>query len=118
MNWERGNSAAFDITVVSSLCQTHVSRAANVPGYSTSLAENAKISKHGENCKLENIIFVPLAVDSFGGWGELALDTFDKLARRLADYRGKDRNEEITRIYQRLSIELQRQNGEMFILRK
>ena len=72
-------------------------------------AFNIKMSKYDERCTAEGITFIPLAVDSFGGWNGAALDVFSKLGRQLSRQLGKE--EEVTRqLMQRLSIILARDN--------
>ena len=58
-------------------------------------AFNIKMSKYDERCTAEGITFIPLAVDSFGGWHGAALDVFSKLGRQLSRQLGKE--EEVTR---------------------
>ena len=65
-------------------------------------AFNIKMSKYDERCTAEGITFIPLAVDSFGGWHGAALDVFSKLARQLSRQVGKE-EEEVTRQLSQLS---------------
>ena len=58
-------------------------------------------------------MFVPLAVEVFGGWGTLACEAFGTLAGMAADRSGNTRAEEYSRFHQRLSILLQRDNAHM-----
>ena len=67
-------------------------------------AFNIKMSKYDERCTAEGITFIPLAVDSFGGWHGAALDVFSKLARQLFRQLGKEEEEVTRQLMQRLSI--------------
>ena len=69
-------------------------------------AFNIKMSKYDERCAAEGITFIPLAVDSFGGWHGAALDVFSKLGRQLSRSRqlGKEEEEVTRKLRQRLSI--------------
>ena len=71
---------------------------------------NIKMSKYDERCTAEGITFIPLAVDSFGGWHGAALDVFSKLARQLFRQLGKEEEEVTRQLMQRLSIILARDN--------
>ena len=73
-------------------------------------AFNIKMSKYDERCTAEGITFIPLAVDSFGGWHGAALDVFSKLARQLFRQLGKEEEEVTRQLMQRLSIILARDN--------
>ena len=41
------------------------------------------MSKYDDRCAAEGITFIPLAVDSFGGWHGAALDVFSKLGNKI-----------------------------------
>ena len=73
-------------------------------------AYNIKMSKYDERCAAEGIMFIPLAVDSFGGWHGVALDVFSKLGRQLSRQLGKEEEEVTRQLRQRLSIILTRDN--------
>ncbi|MCP5014439.1 MAG: hypothetical protein GY938_04055 [Ketobacter sp.] len=66
----------------------------------------------------KDIDFIPLAIESFGGWGTLAIDAINTMSRRIADLKGLDRNDTRLQIYQRLSVMLQRMNASMWLDRK
>ena len=42
-------------------------------------AHNTKLRKYEERCNAEAITFLPLAVDTFGGWHKVGLATITKL---------------------------------------
>ena len=48
-----------------------------------------------QNCKAEGMVFVPLAVDTLGGWQEEALEVFNKLGCQLAMVVGRDEGETV-----------------------
>ena len=50
----------------------------------------------------EAICFIPLAVDTFGGWHGAALDVIVKLGRQLARQLGKEEEEVTRQLRQRL----------------
>ena len=61
----------------------------------------------------EAICFIPLAVDTFGGWQGAALDVLVKLGRQLARQLGKEEEEVTRQLRQRLSVLLTRDNVAM-----
>ena len=71
------------------------------------------MSKYDDCCAAEGITFIPLAVDSFGGWHGAALDVFSKLGRQLARQLGKEEEEVTRQLRQRLSVILTRDNVAM-----
>ena len=68
------------------------------------------MSKYDDRCAAEGITFIPLAVESFGGWHGAALDVFSKLGRQLARQLGKEEEEVTRQLRQRLSVILTRDN--------
>jgi hypothetical protein len=73
--------------------------------------------KYGDRCAAENLDFIPLAVDSFGGWHEVALATLTKLGRQLARVVGKPEEEQVRHTRQRLAVLLVRDNMAMLLSR-
>ena len=44
-------------------------------------------------CTAEGMEFVPLALDTFGGWHKVVLETLAKLGRQLARVVGRDESD-------------------------
>ena len=79
--WKRGLPAALDVTVVSPLQRSLVQEASVTQGHALQVAEARKIATHDQNCRSEGIVFVPLAVETLGGWSSLAVDTIKAFSR-------------------------------------
>ena len=83
-NWLSGKPAAFDLTVVSLLNSKTLKEAGATGG---SVAGNADARKHTANnqkCRELGRVCVPLAVETYGCWGEEAQCSVFCLAARLA----------------------------------
>ena len=80
-------------------------------------AHKAKLSKYGERCDAEAISFLPLAVDTFGGWHKVGLKTITRLGRQLARNLGKDEDEVVRHLRQRLGVLIVRDNAAMMASR-
>ena len=76
-------------------------------------AYNAKIGKYDERCAAEGIAYVPLAVDTFGGWHGAALDVLSKLGRQVAGQVRKEEEDGVRQLRQRVSVLLTRDNVAM-----
>ena len=74
------------VTVVSPLQRSLVQEASVTQGHALQVAEAWRIATHDQNCRSEGIVFVPLAVETLGGWSSLAVDTI-KAFSRLQDQR-------------------------------
>ena len=70
------------VTVVSPLQRSLVQEASVTQGHALQVAEARKIATHDQNCRSEGIVFVPLAVETLGGWSSLAIDTIKAFKTR------------------------------------
>ena len=71
-HWDRGLPTALDISVISILQQRTVHGAAENQGYALSICEERKMATHAASCREVGVSFIPLAVESLGGWSDLA----------------------------------------------
>ena len=91
-----------------------VNEAAEVAGHALQTAHKRKLDKSWEPCNRQGIVFLPLAVESLGAWHPLAVKEVKKLASAKARHSGYDESMETTRLFQKLSVALQRGNAALF----
>ena len=60
---------------------------------------------------------IPLAVDTFGGWHKVALETLAKLGRQLARVVGRDESDTVRHLRPRMSVIWIRDNMQMLLNR-
>ena len=116
-NWTLGKPAAFDLTVVSPLNSNTLIEAGATSG---SAAGKAEVRKHNANdpkCRELGWVCIPLAVESYGCWGEEAHSSFSRLAARLALQLQCSKSKATTTIYQRLNLTLVRCNARAMLSR-
>ena len=111
--WSQGKDTALDITVVNPLQGALIDQVAQDGDGGVRHAFNAKMAKYDDRCAAEAISFIPLAVDTFGGWHEAALDVIAKLGRQLARHTVKEEEDVTRQLRQRLSVLLTRDNMAM-----
>ena len=111
--WSQGKDTALDITVVNPLQGALIDQVAQDGESGVRHAYNSKMAKYDDRCAAEGICFIPLAVDTFGGWQGAALDVLVKLGRQLARQLGKEEEEVTRQLRQRLSVLLTRDNVAM-----
>ena len=70
--------------------------------------------KYSERCEAEGLAFVPIIVDTFGGWHKDSLDALNKLGRQVGRQTGKEEEETVRQLRQRVAILLVRDNVTMF----
>ena len=116
--WAQGaRDAALDITCVSPFQQATLERAAREPGYALEMRWNQKWNKYGEACNAEGISFIPMVVETLGGWEEGASQVIKRLGQALARATGQEDNEVVKHLFGKLSILLQRDNASLILNR-
>jgi hypothetical protein len=77
----RGRPVAFDLTVVSPLCQSHLTVAAADNSSLLDSVASTKLTKYARDLAAANIDFVPLVLDAFGSLPPDLQSTFRFIAR-------------------------------------
>ena len=106
--WERGQPAAPDVTVVSTLQNQTVAEAASVSGYVLSVAKERKVAAHSEACQSAGVSFVPMVVETLGGWDEEAVRTITAIGRSQGQRLGIPPSDSTRHLFQRLTVSLWR----------
>ena len=75
------------------------------------------MAAHAEACRSVGVTFVPLVVESLGGWSETAVHSIKSIGRQLGQRLGIPPADSTTHLFQRLSICLWRGNAAMWIRR-
>ena len=110
-NWSGGRDTALDVTVVNPLRADFIEKEADTPGFALSQAYNRKMRQVGEACEREGIVFIPLPIETFGGWSEGAVTQIKRLGTALAGRSGRDQGEVISHLFQKPSVLLNRGNA-------
>ena len=113
--WTGGKDTAWDITVVRPLQASMVARAAITPGHGAKEAHSRKWRATGDQCLQEEIVFVPLALESLGGWHKAAVREVKKLGGALARHSGTEESAAITHLFQWLSVLLMKENSALIV---
>ena len=117
-NWERGRDAALDVTVISPLQTAVVDQEAAHPGYALRLAWERKMRSSFNACDAQRISFIPLPVETLGGWHAEAEKHIARLGRELArSTSGTDYKTSTNHLFQRLSLTLQKGNAALILSR-
>ena len=110
-HWAGGRDAALDVTVVNPLQAATVAGAATTPGHALTYAYDRKIRGAEEDCRRQGIAFLPLAVESLGGWHGGAEREVKKITSALARHTGQEEDQACRHSWGRLGILLQRGNS-------
>ena len=113
-NYFGAQDVALDFTVVSPLTNENISGAAPAEGRAKRAVRSAEVFKHeryDEKCAQNNWKLVPMAVDSYGVWGDEATALFDKVADNLVIQLGVRKSIAASFIYNTLGVVLARENA-------
>ena len=105
------------MTVVNALQTALVRQVAESGGKAVTHAHDVKMKKYQERCSKEGLEFVAMAVDTFGGWHPAALQILSKLGRQLGRVTGREEEETVRHLRQRLAVVLVRDNVNMMLSR-
>ena len=114
-NWKRGQPAALDVTVISTLQSLTLSGAAVTPGYALSVAAERKRAAHASACHSVGVSFTLLVVESLGGWDSEAISTFKAIGRLQGLRLGIPPSQSTRHLFQRVAICLWRGNATLWI---
>ena len=112
-----GRGVCSDVTVISTLQLTLVG-AASTPGHLLRVGEERKMTAHAESCRAVGVLFVPLVVESLGGWSDEAIHTIASIGRLQGQCLGIPPSESIRHLFQRLAISLWKGNATLWIHRQ
>jgi hypothetical protein len=118
--FENNRDLVLDVTVVNSQCVSYRKSApedANFAVYAIERAEKRKDKDTLKFCSDRGMCFLPLVVESYGGWSEGAHAFFEELIHRYAQATGREFARELAFFYQILSLSLQRSNARMILER-
>src|SRR5580692_3889968 len=87
--WSRGKCLLWDATCADTLAPSYVHRSAAEAGAAATLAETKKQSKYANLTVVH--IFVPVAIETLGSWGDQGLSFINELGKRITQHAGDPR---------------------------
>jgi len=104
--WARGKPVAWDVTVLDIYAESHIGSTATKPGAAAHKTALNKIDKYSKLTSTH--IFYPFAIETAGAWHEMAIELMQEIGRCITTI--TEDAGEITFVFQRLSMALQRGN--------
>ena len=92
--------------------------AANTPGHALQVGINRKMASHSSACQSVGVNFIPLIVESLGGWSSEAISTVRAIGRLQGQRLGTPPSESTRHLFQRLAVALCRENACLWIRRQ
>ena len=116
-NWDRGKPAAFDFTVSSPLSSAILSEASANTGAAARSAEERKHRANDVKCAELGWSCVPLAVETYGAWGDEAQCTFSRVASLLSVGSAWPKGKVLSDVYCHLNFKLMRATARALLAR-
>ena len=88
--WTQGKPAALDVSVISPLQRLTLETSSMSKGHALSVGEYHKHSAHSDACREVGVSFVPLLVETIGGWSEKASQTITSIDSLLGQRLGSN----------------------------
>ena len=118
--WFDGKDGALDITVTVTgpLITLNVAAAAEEAGSALAKAFNRKVQGTAEACQEQGLVFLPIAVETLGGFHKVAVEQVKKIGAAVARHQGSDERVATRQLFQRLSLTLMRGNAALILGRR
>ena len=116
-NWTGGKDTALDVTVVNSSQISLVAISAETPGFALTHRYNEKFSKHGDACTNAGLAFIPILVETLGGWHDASVHQIKKIGSALARHTRQEDSITISHLFQRLSVLIVKGNAALLLNR-
>ena len=113
-NWSGGHPAALDVTVISPMQSLTLEDATTTAGHALGIAEQRKLAAHAGDCHSVGVNFIPLVLESLGGWGQDLIDIVKAIGCLQAQHLGSLSSEAIHHLAQKVSISLWRGNSPLW----
>ena len=92
--------------VISPMQSLTLEGAATTPGHALGIAEERKLAAHVEDCCSVGVNFIPLVLESLGGWGQDLINIVKAIGRLQVQHLGSLSSEAIHCLMQKISISL------------
>ena len=115
-SWSQRRSAALDVPVISPLQKLTLSGAATSPGHALNVGANRKLAAGLPACRAAGVEFIPLMVETLGGWSSEAILNIKKIGQSLGQ--GTSTTfpaETVKHIFGRLAMALWRSNSTLWL---
>ena len=81
--WSDGKDGALDITVTGPLARSNVAAAAEEAGSALAKAVQRKVQGVAEACQQQGLVFLPIALETLGGFHQVAVEQVKRMVPLL-----------------------------------
>ena len=104
--WVDGKDGALDVTVTGPLAQSNVQAAAAESGAALEKAFKLKVQGAAQACQDQGIAFLPIAIETLGGFHKVAVEQVKRIGVAVARHQGVLETVAVKQLFQRLSLTL------------
>ena len=117
-SWSQGRSAALDVSVISPLQKLTLNGAATSPGHALNVGANRKLAAGLPACRAAGVEFIPLMVETLGGWSSETIRNVKKIGQSLGQRCSPAfPAETVKHLFGRLAMVLWRGNATLWLRR-
>ena len=116
--WVDGKDGALDVTVTGPLAQSNVQAAAAESGAALEKAFKRKVQGAAQACQEQGIAFLPIAMETLGGFHKVAAEQVKRIGVAVARHQGVLETVAVKQLFQRLSLTLMRGNASLVMTRR
>ena len=84
--WSEGKNVAWEVTCADTVCQSHIAGTFREAGKAAEEAKTAKLNTYNELTRDFDVI--PVAMETFGSWGQLGIKFIRQIGDRMATKTG------------------------------
>ena len=97
---------------------TFLARAAGAAGGALEKAFKRKVEGAAQACQEQGISFLPVAVETLGGFHKVAVEQTKRIGAALSRHQGIEENIAIKQLFQRMALTLMRGNAALIVSRR
>ena len=116
--WVDGKDGALDVTVTGPLALSNVEAAATESGAALEKAFKRKVQGAAQACQDQGIAFLPIAMETLGGFHKVALEQVRRIGAAVARHQGIEERVATRQLFQRMSVTLMRGNAALLMSRR
>ena len=106
------------MTVTGPLAQSNVQAAAAESGAALEKAFKRKVQGAAQACQEQGIAFLPIAMETLGGFHKVAAEQVKRIGVAVARHQGVLETVAVKQLFQRLSLTLMRGNASLVMTRR
>ena len=117
-SWSQGRFASLNISVITPLQKLTLSGVATSPGHVLNVGANRKLAAGPPACPTAGVEFIPLMVETLGGWSSEAILNLKKIGQSLGQRTSPTfPTETVKHLFGRLAMALWRSNVTLWLRR-